>query len=68
MGMVGRTYWERSRPVLVLARWATPPADAPAACTWHRPPRRTGPRTVLVQRADGSLVVRPFRGLRKSAP
>jgi len=25
----------------------------------------SGPRNVLVERADGSLVVRPFRGLRK---
>lgn len=24
-----------------------------------------GPRNVLIQRADGSLVVRPFRGLRR---
>jgi acetyl esterase len=23
-----------------------------------------GPRNVLIQRADGSLIVRPFRGLR----
>jgi len=26
---------------------------------------RSGPRNVLIERADGSLVVRPFRGLRK---
>lgn len=25
-----------------------------------------GPRNVLIERADGSKVVRPFRGLRKS--
>ena len=25
-----------------------------------------GPRNVLIRRADGSLVVRPFRGLRRS--
>jgi hypothetical protein len=25
-----------------------------------------GPRNVLVRRADGSLVVRPFRGLRRA--
>lgn len=26
-----------------------------------------GPRNVLIRRADGQLVVRPFRGLRKPA-
>jgi hypothetical protein len=29
-------------------------------CGW----RGRGPRNVLIRRADGSLVVRPFRGLR----
>jgi acetyl esterase len=46
--MVGRTYLERGRPVVVLARWAP----------------RCRPRNVLIRRADGELVVRPFRGLR----
>jgi hypothetical protein len=45
--MVGRTYFERGRPVVVLARWAG----------------RTQ-RNVLIRRADGTLVVRGFRGLR----
>ena len=27
-----------------------------------------GPRNVLIQRADGSKVVRPFRGLRRLKP
>jgi hypothetical protein len=48
--MVGRTYLERGRPVVVLARWSG-----------------KGPRNVLIRRADGSRVVRPFRGLRKVA-
>ena len=49
--MIGRTYLERGRPVVVVAR-----ADF-----------RTGaPRNVLVRRADGTLVVRPFRGLRRA--
>ena len=47
--MVGRTYLERGRPVLVVARWG------PGG----------GPRNVLVRRTDGALVVRPFRGLRR---
>ena len=46
--MIGRTYLERGQPVVVLARWG------PGG----------GPRNVLVRRADGSKVVRPFRGLR----
>ncbi|HUB40529.1 MAG TPA: hypothetical protein VMA72_16910 [Streptosporangiaceae bacterium] len=27
-----------------------------------------GPRNVLIRRADGQLVVRPFRGLRRYVP
>ena len=27
-----------------------------------------GPRNVLIRREDGTLVVRPFRGLRKEPP
>jgi len=50
--VVGRTYLERGRPVVVLVRWAK---DAP----------RGAPRNVLVRRDDGTLVVRPFRGLRR---
>jgi acetyl esterase len=46
--VVGRTYLERGHPVVVLARWG------PGG----------GPRNVLIERADGSRVVRPFRGLR----
>ncbi len=45
--MIGRTYLERGRPVVVLKRWSG-----------------RSQRNVLVQREDGSLVVRPFRGLR----
>jgi acetyl esterase len=48
--MVGRTYLERGLPVVVLAR-----------ASW----KAGGPRNVLVRRADGTLVVRPFRGLRR---
>jgi hypothetical protein len=66
--MLGRTYLLRGQPVTVVARWRHPvPGELPA------PPRGvaldlapTGgpPRNVLLQRADGSLLVRPFRGLR----
>ena len=50
--MVGRTYLERGREVVVVVQWRTGPGPA-------------GPRNVLIRRADGSLVVRPFRGLRR---
>jgi len=48
--MVGETYLERGNPVVVLARWG----------------KGGGPRNVLIQREDGTRVIRPFRGLRKA--
>jgi len=45
--VIGQTYLERGRPVVVLKRWSG-----------------RGQRNVLIRREDGSLVVRPFRGLR----
>jgi hypothetical protein len=50
-GMIGRTYLERGQPVIVLCR-----SDY----------RRKSPRNVLIRRQDGSLTVRPFRGLRRN--
>ena len=47
--MVGKTYLEHGVEVVVLARWAN----------------RGGPHNVLIQRADGTKAVRPFRGLRR---
>lgn len=41
-------YLERGKPVRFLKRWG------PGG----------GPRNVLIEREDGSRVVRPFRGLR----
>ncbi|BDL39005.1 hypothetical protein [Methylorubrum sp. GM97] len=46
--MIGKTYLERGKPVVVLVRWG----------------KGGGPRNVLIERADGERVVRPFRGLR----
>jgi hypothetical protein len=47
--ITGRVYLERGKPVHVIVRWG------PGG----------GPRNVLIERADGSRVVRPFRGLRR---
>jgi hypothetical protein len=48
--VIGKTYLERGKPVVILARWG----------------KGGGPRNVLIQREDGTRVVRPFRGLRKA--
>ena len=48
MSVAGRTYLERGRPVVV------PTASGPGG----------GPRNVRIRRQDGTVVVRPFRGLR----
>jgi len=60
--VAGRTYLEGGRPVLVLLtsrrrRLPNPPGVAT---------RPLAPLNVLVQRADGSCTVRPFRGLRRA--
>jgi len=48
--MVGKTYLERGKSVVVLTRWG----------------KGGGPRNSLIQREDGTRVIRPFRGLRKA--
>jgi hypothetical protein len=68
MGMIGRTYLEHGQPVVVLKRWAVTRPPGPDPVIWIRPPRRNAPRNVLIERADGAQVVRPFRGLRTIAP
>ncbi len=50
--IVGRTYLEGGKPVVILVQWAT-------GCG------PTGPRNVMIRRSDGTVVVRPFRGLRR---
>ncbi len=49
MTIVGNAYLEHGRRVVVEIQWGA----------------GGGPRNVLVRRADGELVVRPFRGLRR---
>lgn len=63
--MIGARYLEHGRPVIVLAQWRTRhPAVADTSMVWHRAPR-SAPRNVLIKRDDDSLVIRPFRGLRR---
>jgi acetyl esterase len=58
--MVGKTYYERGEPVVIRAQWKL------TAIVNGR--KAGGPRNVLIERKDGSQVVRPFRGLRKCKP
>jgi acetyl esterase len=46
--MICKTYLERRKPVVVLVRWG----------------KGDDPRNVLIQREEGTTVVRPFRGLK----
>jgi len=48
--VIGKTYLEKGKPVTVLVKWNS---------KVHKTKRN-----VLIQREDGSRVVRPFRGLR----
>jgi acetyl esterase len=60
MSIVGKTYYERGEPVVIRTQWKL------TAIVNGR--KAGGPRNVLIERRDGSLVVRPFRGLRKCKP
>jgi hypothetical protein len=72
--ITGRSRTERGRLVTVLAQWMGQghPAAGPGrrdGVVWY-PGRggaayRQAPRNVLIERADGTRAVRPFRGLRK---
>lgn len=68
MSLVGRTYLERGNPVTVLIGWGPGGGDkaiTAAVFDGSQMPKQ-GPRNVLIERADGSRVVRPFfRALRK---
>jgi hypothetical protein len=69
--IIGRTYYENGQPVVVLVRWGGQMSQnepAPAFIDAAAIKTRTGPRNVLIQRADGTKVVRPFRGLRRTPP
>jgi hypothetical protein len=68
--VIGRTYLERGRPVVVLTGFrlpskACPLPPCPPWLRWTSAPSASGPRNVAIQRADGERVVRQFRGLRR---
>ncbi|MGA5508928.1 hypothetical protein [Streptomyces umbrinus] len=65
--MTGRVYLERGRPVTVVTPYCARRAPDVTGDWLHFqwPGRRpaAGPRNVAIRRTDGSIVVRPFRGL-----
>ncbi|MBC9729288.1 hypothetical protein [Streptomyces sp. TRM68367] len=69
--MTGRVYLERGQPVTVVIPFCARRAPDITGGWLHFqwPGRRpvAGPRNVAIRRTDGSIVVRPFRGLTRSA-
>jgi hypothetical protein len=61
----GRRYLLRGQVVTVLIQWATPRPDPGEAALPLVRLARTAPRNVLIRHPDGTLTVRPFRGLRR---
>jgi len=59
--MAGRSYLEGGRPVVVLLSARRRALPNPPGITT----RPLAPLNVLVRRPDGTLAVRPFRGLRR---
>jgi hypothetical protein len=64
--VIGCTYLERGRPVVVLCGWKNGKGDQELDRRYRTEQRsRFGPRNVLIEREDGTKIVRPFRGLRR---
>ena len=63
--IAGRRYLLHGRHVTVLIQWATPRPDSSARALPLVRTARTAPRNVLIQLPDGTVTVRPFRGLRR---
>jgi hypothetical protein len=69
--VTGRTCYENGQPVVVLVRWGGQMSQHKSASTFIDAAAirtRTGPRNALIQRSDGTKVVRPFRGLCRTPP
>lgn len=63
--IVGRHYLLRGQQVTVLVQWATPRRDPADRLLPLVRTGRTAPRNVLIRFPDGTLTVRPLRGLRR---
>jgi hypothetical protein len=57
--VIGRTYLEWA--IAPDGTHRLPPSPVVVLARWGH----GGPRNVLIRRADGTLTIRPFRGLRK---
>lgn len=66
-GIAGRTYLLRGEPVTVRIGWRQQRRSERLTCLPLVSTRTWTPRNVLVEHADGSRTVRPFRGLRRPA-
>lgn len=70
--MTGRMYLERGQPVTVVipycARRAPDVTGNWLHFQWPGQRPAAGPRNVAIRRGDGSIVVRPFRGLTRCSP
>jgi hypothetical protein len=62
-GIVGKTYFEDKKPVVILVQWKRTTTRIN-----KKGNKVGGPKNVLIRRANGDEVVRPFRGLRKVVP
>jgi hypothetical protein len=65
VSIVGRVYLERGELVTVLTAWKQIPKAERLDLPGLEALKTATPRNVLIRRADGTRVVRPFRGLRK---
>lgn len=63
--MTGRRYLERGQPITVVAAWRQQRVVERLALP-HVHTGTSTPRNVRIERSDGSTVVRPFRGLRRT--
>lgn len=63
-GITGRTYIERGEPVTVITAWRQQRKVERLPVGPLLRLSTSSPRNVAVRRADGTVVVRPFRGLR----
>ena len=64
--ITGHRYLLRGQPVTVLIQWATSRPDPGGPTLPLVRLRRTAPRNVLIRHPDGTVTVRPFRGLRRT--